>query len=429
MHKSLLSLMIFCTLMMFSRPQAAPQSEFRGEYLGQKTPGYKPEAFAPNIFSAWNNYGFHLQSSISLSPTGTELYFTDQTLPAVEGRSRSIMFMRRIDDTWTEPGRVPFSSDYSDWGLFCSEDGSVIYFFSTRPLHKRGAPKDADVWFVEKSENGWSEPAQLDYPINTAYDEISGTMAGDGVIFFSSNRPGGKGGFDIYFTRIEDGAYGEPMNLGESVNTTAEERVLYVAPDLGFVIFYRLDVTEKANAGLYVTYKHGNAWTAAKSIGDHINMLYAKGASLSPDGEYLFFLGEGYGMYWLNSEVIQYLRNADLNISERLLEILSEDGLKAACSTYSDLKKKHAKYVEFNEFLLNQKGYQYLRVNDVARAVGIFRICVALFPDSWNAYDSLGEAYLAAGESDKAKVNYRRSLELNPRNGNAIEKLKELKKK
>ena len=64
-----------------------------------------------------------------------------------------------------------------------------------------------------------------------------------------------------------------------------------------------------------------------------------------------------------------------------------------------------------------------------AEAVAIFSLNVELYPKSFNAYDSLGEAYMNDGQKEKAMWNYEKSIELNPQNTNGIEMLKRLKGK
>jgi len=414
------------------RAQAAEINgvEFRGHYLGQELPGHKPQVFAPDLFSIWGSYGFHLQTSIVFSPTGRELFFTNHVLPSVRGRSCSILYMERTNDLWTEPRLTSFSSDYSDSGVFFSSDGRVGYFMSTRPSEGRGGPKDADIWFVEKRGGGWSAAEPITPPVNGPFNDIGGGVAANGTMFFSSDRPGGKGSFDIYSARFFEGSYADPQNLGEAVNTHAAEYAVCIAPDSSFLIFCRNGSTEKENTGLYVTFRTvDNNWTRARSMGDHIIGLNASGASISPDGRYLFIFGNGDGMYWLSTDLIEYLKTADLDISDALLRSLFHSGMSAALLTYYDLKQKHAKYVDIDEFLLNQRGYQFLQANKIKEAIGLFSISVAISPDSWNAYDSLGEAYLAAGEIESAMVSYRRSLELNPDNQNAIDVLKALEKR
>ena len=69
------------------------------------------------------------------------------------------------------------------------------------------------------------------------------------------------------------------------------------------------------------------------------------------------------------------------------------------------------------------------KTNKVAEALTIFKVNVALYPQSANAYDSLAEAYTANGEKPLAIANYKKSLELNPQNRNAAEELKKLERK
>ena len=77
---------------------------------------------------------------------------------------------------------------------------------------------------------------------------------------------------------------------------------------------------------------------------------------------------------------------------------------------------------------LNDLGYKVLRggVVDVDLAILIFRVNTVAYPDSFNTWDSLGEAYLETGDHEKAIVNYKKSLELNPDNANAVEMLKRI---
>ena len=59
-------------------------------------------------------------------------------------------------------------------------------------------------------------------------------------------------------------------------------------------------------------------------------------------------------------------------------------------------------------------------------AIGLFKINVELYPDSWNVYDSLAEAYMLKGEMETAAKLYMKSLELNPDNSNAVDMLKRI---
>jgi CubicO group peptidase (beta-lactamase class C family) len=92
--------------------------------------------------------------------------------------------------------------------------------------------------------------------------------------------------------------------------------------------------------------------------------------------------------------------------------------------------RKHRKSASFSnrldEVQMNRIGYALLSQKMLNEAIEIFKLNVEDFPDSWNVYDSLGEAYMVRGEKDLAIKNYQKSIELNPKNNNGIEVLKKL---
>jgi Tfp pilus assembly protein PilF len=75
---------------------------------------------------------------------------------------------------------------------------------------------------------------------------------------------------------------------------------------------------------------------------------------------------------------------------------------------------------------VNQWGLDLMEKNHVSEATELLKLNVQVFPNSSNAYDSLGEAYMKAGQKQLAIDNYKKSLELDPENDNAKEKLKAL---
>lgn len=81
------------------------------------------------------------------------------------------------------------------------------------------------------------------------------------------------------------------------------------------------------------------------------------------------------------------------------------------------------------EEAINMMGYEYLGKNYYTLAVTVFKTNAVYFPESANVYDSLGEAYMKCGDNENAIINYTKSLNLNPKNANASEMLKNLIKK
>lgn len=81
---------------------------------------------------------------------------------------------------------------------------------------------------------------------------------------------------------------------------------------------------------------------------------------------------------------------------------------------------------KLDEAAVNEWAYDLMEENHLPEATDLFKLNVQVFPGSWNAYDSLGEAYMKAGQKQLAIDNYKKSLELNPANDDAKEKLKVL---
>lgn len=114
------------------------------------------------------------------------------------------------------------------------------------------------------------------------------------------------------------------------------------------------------------------------------------------------------------------------SIAEAIVHTLMSENVAAAISQYRKLKKERPAEYDFSEKELNALGYQLLNHARIADAIEIFKLNVEMFPNGSNTYDSLGEAYLRNNDRDLAIKNYKKSLELNPKNANAIEVLKKL---
>lgn len=112
-------------------------------------------------------------------------------------------------------------------------------------------------------------------------------------------------------------------------------------------------------------------------------------------------------------------------VAEALLPVITEKGIEAALRLYRALKQSGDYYV--SESQLNALGYRLLGLKKVGEAIEIFKLNAETYPQSANVYDSLGEAYMIKGDKEPAVRNYRRAVELNPQNTNAIEMLKKLR--
>jgi hypothetical protein len=116
-----------------------------------------------------------------------------------------------------------------------------------------------------------------------------------------------------------------------------------------------------------------------------------------------------------------------ISIADTLMMIIFNSGIDTAVQKYREFKKDSPDKFNFKESELNTLGYQLLQGGRIKDAIEIFKLNVEQFPDSWNAYDSMGEAYADDGQKELAIKNYEKSLELNPDNKNGAEVLKKLK--
>jgi len=115
------------------------------------------------------------------------------------------------------------------------------------------------------------------------------------------------------------------------------------------------------------------------------------------------------------------------SIADAVMNTITEQDVAASIKQYRALKTgPTAGEYDFGEMELNRLGYQLLQTKKVAEAVEIFKLNVETFPQSANAYDSLGEAYMAHGDKELSIANYKKSLELDPKNSNATKKIASL---
>ena len=104
---------------------------------------------------------------------------------------------------------------------------------------------------------------------------------------------------------------------------------------------------------------------------------------------------------------------------------VGRQGFDHAEEIYAAMRKESPDF-KLDESAVNNWGYELMTDNHLSEAIDIFQLNVKNYPDSGNAYDSLGEAYMKSGQKQLAIDSYKKSLEKDPSNDNARQKLKEL---
>ncbi len=284
-------------------PQFSDFSDLKGPYLGQKPPGMTPEIFAPGYISTEKR-----ELNSVFTPDGKEFYFSIST----PGSGYKIYFTELLEKGWSQPKPVPFSSQKSDVDMCITPDGKRMYFGSNRPVNAK-PQEDMKIWYVERTDNAWSEAKYLDSPINDGRRALYPTVSLKGTMYFQAIRSDTHGPRDIYYSEWIDGKYAEPVRLGESINSEYAEGDVLIAPDESFLIVNcsgRPDTDGRSD--LYISFKKDDGtWAELKNMGSKINSSGTDYCPmLSPDGKYFFYTRTDTGngdIYWVDAQIIQEL--------------------------------------------------------------------------------------------------------------------------
>jgi hypothetical protein len=195
----------------------------------------KIENLGPKINSAGYDYAPLITSDES------QLIFTSTRSQAESQKKKyanfeEIYLLYNTADGWTEPEKISRSVNrfYNDAAAGLSPDGKYLVLFR---LDNGG-----DLYLSQAMREKWSEPEWLPQPINSRYREPSASITNDGKrIYFSSDRPNGRGGLDIYYSdRLPDGSWGPAHNLGAAINTEGDEDAPFIHPD-GQTLYFSSD--------------------------------------------------------------------------------------------------------------------------------------------------------------------------------------------
>jgi hypothetical protein len=312
------------------------QSEFpalTGEYLGQEPPGMEGKLFAPGIMST----GLRELNAVFF-PGGKEVIYS----VGVGYMKWALIMIREENGRWTKPEVAPFSGEYGGVDPFVSFDGNTVYYCSNRPKSGQGEPEDNyDIWYVKRTDTGWSEPVNMGPPINSDTHEFYPSLTRDGTVYFQSRREGGIGFSDIYRARLVGGKYVEAELLPEPVNSPDFEGDTFVDPDESYVIVSTMRKEDNiGQSDLYISFRtEDGSWLPLKNMGRRINSEGGENCQiLSPCGKYLFYTSRrdtslsglssltyeaikkawtepqnGYGdIYWVDAKIIEELRPKEL---------------------------------------------------------------------------------------------------------------------
>ncbi|MEZ4699081.1 MAG: hypothetical protein R2834_02025 [Rhodothermales bacterium] len=244
-------------------------------------PRATPTLFGEGVVSTDLN-----ERDIALSPDGRTIFFT-----IMNGNTGTIVEVAAEGSG--APEIAAFSGKYSDLEPFFAPDGQRLYFVSNRPPAGDSTSVDYDIWYLDRTADGWSEPVNLGAPVNTEGNEFYPSVSSRGALVFTARKADSAGGEDLYIAQ-PDGAGGflEPQNLGDAVNTAFDEFNALLSPDEQALIFSSYGRPDDLGGGdLYISRKNdAGDWLPAVNLGAPINSEALDFCpALSPDGHAFFF--------------------------------------------------------------------------------------------------------------------------------------------
>jgi hypothetical protein len=293
--------------------QQIPEIEYAKEVISTPIP------FAEGIISTEENSEFEL----TFSTDGLRTYFSRR-----RPKGKQKIYVSDFNGgKWTPPKLAKFSTD-RDETAHITPNGKFFFFGSERPIPNRPNKGnfDMNIWMMEKTDNGWSNPMPLPEPINAVQIEKEEWPSSNNNFFFTNDNE------TFYFTTMKRGTKaialfetkfnGEEFSEPIQVKGIFEDEKLWVysaviSPNGKFLVFNSYDAPDgKGGEDIFVSKMTENGWSKAKSIGTLVNTENEESSPrFSRDGKYFFFSrAENLGNYEYGQWSIFFLETEYLNL-------------------------------------------------------------------------------------------------------------------
>lgn len=198
----------------------------------------KPQSIADAINSPYN------EGTCTITADGNILIYTSCDAPDSEG-SCDLYIAYKLNGRWQRPKNMGRNVNSRAWDSqpSLSADGRILFFSSNR----KGGFGGNDIWYsVMQKDGNWAPAKNLGNIVNTSKDEISPFMFfNNEVLFFSSNGHPGFGGMDIQLSRVKDGEFMQPENLGRPINDQLDQVALFITAQKDYAYFTELTTSKK----------------------------------------------------------------------------------------------------------------------------------------------------------------------------------------
>jgi outer membrane protein OmpA-like peptidoglycan-associated protein len=221
----------------------------------------------------------------------------------------ALFYTRLENEVWTKPRNITpqVGSDGDAYPLSLSYDGNTML------LYRYDAGTNGDIYVSSFDNDRWSKLERLPEPVNSDYYEAYASLSESGKeIFFSSNRPGGYGGLDIYQSVMdESGNWGPAINLGPQINTMEDELTPFVSKDGKYLFFSSGGHTNMGGLDVFYAWKlDDGTWSQARNPGYPLNS--------TGDDKFFIPVGNGSDAYYAMQTNEQYPGREFMKVSDFL---------------------------------------------------------------------------------------------------------------
>lgn len=342
--------------------------------FNKKVPSYSIQPI--NLGDSINSSASEYYPSLTLNDS--LLVFTQRG----EGIRENFMQSKKLSTGFSKATLISGSLNEqpSKGALHISQDGAWLLFAGNFPQNNFG---NFDLYISYYTLSGWSEPLNLGDSVNTEFWESSPSLSSDKTtLYFSSDRPGGYGGKDLYVSyRQSNGQWGRPINMGASINTGGDELAPFIHADNETLYFTSNGLPGYGNTDLYMIKKDtaGN-WERPQNLGYPINTIDDEGSLfIAANGSTTYYASDrsdtrgGLDLYTFEMpQAFQPLKT--LFVQGYVYDAVTKKGIPCAVNLYDNATQRLLFHLQTDEtgfyliplpinkqytFIINRKGYLF----------------------------------------------------------------------
>lgn len=193
----------------------------------------------------------------------------DKTVNDKNNDNTTYYFSSLEGQKWSSPVKID-----NDFNVIASENSSKLSLRKKEFFITKSVNGNKELYSISYKDGKWSDPVKLGPSVNTKAVETNACISPDGsTLYFSSNREGGYGGYDIYACeRLSDGNWGKPVNLGSQVNTQYDEQSPFISGDAATLYFSSRGHNTMGGYDIFFsTLSDEGIWSEVENIGYPIN--------------------------------------------------------------------------------------------------------------------------------------------------------------